>query len=64
MTKTLYDLEVEKSGIEKGIEKGIIKGKIEMQIAIAKNLIGLGLSIDKIVEATKLSREEIEKLYN
>jgi hypothetical protein len=30
----------------------------------AKNLIGLGLSIDKIVEATKLSRKEIEKLYD
>jgi len=32
MTKTLYDPEVEKRGIEKGIEKGINKGKAELLI--------------------------------
>jgi len=34
MTKTLYDPEVEKRGIEKGIEKGINKGKAELLIKL------------------------------
>ena len=29
---------------------------------IAKNLLGIGLSIDKIIETTGLSRKEIESL--
>ena len=34
MTKTLYDPEVEKRGIEKGIAEGIEKGKAELLIKL------------------------------
>ena len=56
MTKTLYDPEVEKRGIEKGIEKGEEKKAIETaRIAIKK-----GLNDDLISELTGLSFEEIK----
>lgn len=44
----------------RGIEKGIEKGKIE----VARNLLSLGLDIDKIVKATGLSEEDIKKLLS
>ena len=37
-----------------GIKEGIIK--------TAKNLLKMGLTVDQIAEATKLSKKEIEKL--
>ena len=46
--------------MQKGIEKGIEKGKIE----VARNLLSLGLDIDKIVKATGLSEEDIKKLLS
>ncbi|MEG1254401.1 hypothetical protein [Clostridium sp.] len=60
MTKTLYDPEVEKKGVEKGIEKGIEKGKLEA----AKSL--LDILEDKVIadklnlklEVVKALREE------
>ena len=52
--------ERELRGIEKWIEKGIEKGKIE----VARNLLSLGLDIDKIVKATGLSEEDIKKLLS
>ena len=51
---------VYKHAEEKGIEKGIEKGKIE----VARNLLSLGLDIDKIVKATGLSEEDIKKLLS
>ena len=58
MTKTLYDPEVEKRGIEKGIEKGEEKKAIETaRIAIKK-----GLNDDLISELTGLSFEEIKRI--
>ena len=47
-------------GIEEGIEKGIEKGKIE----VARNLLSLGLDIDKIVKATGVSEEDIKKMLS
>lgn len=47
-------------GMEKGIEKGMEKGKLE----VARNLLDLGLKIDKIIKATGLTEEEIKKLLN
>ena len=49
-------------GIEQGIEQGIEKGKKEKQIEIAKKLLELEVPIEKIMTATGLSKEEIEKL--
>ena len=40
--------------------RGIEKGKIEG----ARNLLSLGLDIDKIVKATGLSEEDIKKLLS
>lgn len=58
MTKTLYDPEVEKRGIEKGIEKGEEKKAIETaRIAIKK-----GLNDELISELTGLSFEEINSI--
>jgi hypothetical protein len=45
-------------GIKIGEEKGIKKGKIET----AKELLKMGIEIEKIAEATGLKKEEIEKL--
>ena len=60
------ELRGEKRGIEKGIEKGRKegeeRGREEGRKETAKNLKRIGLDIDKIVEATGLSKEEIEKL--
>ncbi|MGL5577352.1 MAG: hypothetical protein ACRDCW_17580 [Sarcina sp.] len=57
MTKTLYDPEVEKRGMEKGIEKG---EKLK-QLEIAKNLLDI-LDDETISIKTGLSIEEVKKL--
>ena len=49
-------------GIEKGIEKGRKEGSHAKAIETTKKLIDMGLSIEKISEATGLSIDEIEKL--
>lgn len=43
---------------KKYIEKGEIEGKIDM----VKNLIGMGLSDEQIITASKLSKEKIEEI--
>ena len=47
---------------EEGEAKGREKGERKSKIEIAKRLLKLGISIDKIEEATELTKEEIEKL--
>ena len=59
MTKTLYDPEVEKKGIEKGIERGIEKGIERKAIETAKVAIKKGFSNELIYELTGLAEEEI-----
>ena len=49
-------------GIELGIEKGIPQGEIIKARKMAKKMKDKGEPIDKIVEYTGLSIEEIEKL--
>lgn len=56
MTRTLYDPAVE----EKGRMKGLQEGKLE----VAKKMILLEIDIKKIVIATELTEEEINKLSN
>ena len=55
-----------KQGIEEGIKEGIKEGKKvgvkEGKIEVAKNLKKLGIPTDSIIEATGLSKDEIEKL--
>jgi predicted transposase/invertase (TIGR01784 family) len=50
------------SNLNTAKESGIIKGKTEMALAIAKNLLMLGLPAAQIVKATGLSESEVEKL--
>jgi len=45
-----------------GKKKGRAEGRAEEKTSIAKSLKSMGLSIDDIVKATGLSKEEIEKL--
>lgn len=56
-----------RNGIEKrnrATEKknGITKGKKDEKIKIAKELLKLKMPIEQIVQITKLTKEEIEKL--
>lgn len=46
----------------KGEEKGKVEGKKENQKEIAKNLLNMGISVKQIIEATGLTKEEIDKL--
>lgn len=45
-----------------GESQGKIKGKIEGKIEIAKNLLKMNLSIEQIIQATGLTKKEIEKI--
>lgn len=47
---------------EEGREKGKEEGKKSKQIEIAKKLKKMGIKIDKIVEATELTEEEIKNI--
>ena len=43
-------------------KNGEIKGKKEKSIEIAKKLLEMGIPVEKIIEATSLTKEEIEKI--
>ena len=68
MTKSLYDPEVEKQGIQKGIQKGIEQGikqgikqgEKKKSIEITKKGILKGLENETTMDLTELSIEEIE----
>ena len=49
-------------GITQGRSEGIAQGSYQTKIETAKNLLGLGLSIENIAQATGLSRQEVEVL--
>ena len=59
-----------KEGLERGLEKGreegreegLEKGRKEERLAMVRNLLKLGLSVDKIMSVTSLSEEEIQSL--
>ena len=50
-------------GMRKGIQEGIQQGISERNIEIAKNLVKLGMTLQQIVTATGLTKEEVEKLH-
>ena len=78
MTKSLYDPEVEKKGIEKGIEQGIKEGMkqgikqgmkqgmkqgIEQnQVEIVLNMLGEGLDEATISKFTKIDIEKVKEI--
>ena len=59
-----------KAGIAQGMQAGIVQGRSEgialgsyqTKLETAKNLLGLGLSIENIAQATGLSQAEVEAL--
>ena len=58
-----YGLEEKfEKGIQEGMERGVEKGKLEGKTEVARNMLGIGLSVEVIMKATGLSREEIAGL--
>ena len=54
----------EKKGIEKGMEKGVEKGENKKAVEVARNLLLLGVEIEKVVKATGLTEEEVRELQH
>lgn len=54
----------EAAGYDKGLEAGLEQGAKKEKLEIAKNLLNMGLSIDQVIEATSLNKEEIDLLKN
>ena len=50
------------TGLAKGIEKGRREGIEEGRFSIARSLVNMGISLDKISKATGLSEEKIASL--
>jgi len=51
-------------GIVQGIQQGIEQGIEQEKIAIAKNLLNQNVSVEIIIQATGLTKEQIEELRN
>ena len=51
-------------GMSQGIDIGKSEGKREERILIAKELLKMNFSLEKISAATGLSKEELEKMCN
>jgi len=49
-------------GIAQGMQAGIAQGSYQTKLETAKNLFGLGLSIENIAQATGLSQAEVEAI--
>jgi predicted transposase/invertase (TIGR01784 family) len=58
----IFREEGKEEGIIKGIEKGIEVGAKQGKLEVAKRLIYMELPIEQIVDATGLSKKEIEKI--
>ena len=52
----------EEEGIAKGKAEGKAEGARETSVSVARNLLSLGIPVDKIAQATQLSIQEIESL--
>ena len=51
-----------KEGLAEGLAEGREEGKEERSLEIAKKMLGMGLSLEQITEATGLPKEEVLKL--
>lgn len=49
-------------GREKGIKEGRKEGRKEAKIEVAKKLIKMNIELEKVIEITELTKEELEKL--
>lgn len=64
--KMLDNIRVERTlqqdSFEQGVEKGIEKGQYKEKLAIAHNLLSMGLPIEQVVQATGLTKEQINSM--
>lgn len=56
-------MEIEKGRAE-GREQGRAEGRAEGKLEIAKNLLAMGIPMDKVVQALGLTEEQISALMN
>ena len=49
-------------GNETGIKQGIEQGKLSTSLAVAKNLLALGMSVSQIMQVTGLTKDQISSL--
>lgn len=60
-------MEIEKGraeGREQGRAEGREQGRAEVKLEIAKNLLAMGIPMDKVVQASGLTEEQISALMN
>ena len=60
--KWKIDIMTERSAINDARKEGLAEGKAEEKLEIAKNLKTIGVPLEQIIKATKLTKEEIETL--
>ena len=58
---TNIELAIE-AGQKQALEKGMEKGMETKALEAAKNLMAMGMGVEKVQQATGLTKEEIEKL--
>ena len=54
--------EGEALGLEKGREEGREEGGLAKALEVAKELMAMGLPLDQIIQATKLTKEQLTAL--
>ena len=57
-------IEGEEKGIAKGMVEGIAKGELSKSLAIARNLLAMGMSWSQIMQATGLTEEQLKQLQS
>ena len=59
-----WEEEQKRMEIEKGRAEGREQGRAEGKLEIAKNLLAMGIPMDKVVQASGLTEEQIAALMN
>lgn len=59
-----WEEEQKRMEIEKGRAEGREQGRAEGKLEIAKNLLAMGIPMDKVVQASGLAEEQISALMN
>ena len=57
-------IEGEEKEIAKGMVEGIAKGELSKSLAIARNLLAMGMSWSQIMQATGLTEEQLKQLQS
>ena len=54
----------EKRGMEKGMAKGRAEGELSKGLAVARNLLAMGMSWTQIIQATGLTEDQLKQLQS